>query len=492
MRLQCNGDDMSADEQQSKSAEPLMVIPDCNVLFHAKALTHLPWKELGAKVIEIVLVPTVIREVDGLKQKPGRIGKLARQYNTHFRELMKRPDRATRLSDAPKVSWRLDFVRRTKAARDSIDLGHADDTILNDVITLQDEGKNVIFLTNDTIACANAQSHGIRCVLLPDHWQRDPEPDPSTKALRLAEAEILRLTSISPRPEIKFLDDQGQPLTALHVSFPIYPKLSSEQIDSLVDRLLAVAPLKDVSPGGGEIAPAGPSGSWIDTVKPVTAAEIIVYRKRHGQWIREARDKLVRLHRELGHFRRGPIFTLCLSNVGGGPAINTLVELAAHGGFSVVRPADPSATIEIENARRVALDTLPPPPSVPKPMRLMRGEGGEDLFARLPAYPNIKHPRPPRSADTFIWRKKRGESAERMAIDCQNWRHQREADLISLELALPEWERDWRGLLAVRVNADNIIAPVEAKLPIEVKFDRVDVAKIAEKMVAHIERGATR
>lgn len=63
------------------SSEPQIVVPDCNVLIHGKALRSLPWEEWGQKAIEILIVGPVLGELDTVKTRPGRPGRIAREIS---------------------------------------------------------------------------------------------------------------------------------------------------------------------------------------------------------------------------------------------------------------------------------------------------------------------------------------------------------------------------------------------------------------------------
>jgi predicted ribonuclease YlaK len=87
---------------------PLIIFPDTNVLVQGRALHDLPWSELGTRPIDLVLCGPVIRELDRLKTRPGRAGKVARAYSTKVRELMSSADKSEVLFEpTPRVILRL-------------------------------------------------------------------------------------------------------------------------------------------------------------------------------------------------------------------------------------------------------------------------------------------------------------------------------------------------------------------------------------------------
>jgi hypothetical protein len=67
------------------TAAALVIIPDCNVLIHGKGMRVLPWQDLNADEIEVLIIGPVLREVDALKTRSGRPGRLARDISSDLR-----------------------------------------------------------------------------------------------------------------------------------------------------------------------------------------------------------------------------------------------------------------------------------------------------------------------------------------------------------------------------------------------------------------------
>jgi hypothetical protein len=93
---------------KSRSSQPLIVVPDCNVLIHGKALHSLPWEEWGRDAIEILIVGPVLGELDAVKNRPGRPGRIARDVNSEIRTLLDKPGHEDVLREGnPRVTRRL-------------------------------------------------------------------------------------------------------------------------------------------------------------------------------------------------------------------------------------------------------------------------------------------------------------------------------------------------------------------------------------------------
>ena len=156
----------------------LTIFPDTNVLVQGRGLKDQPWKELGRAEIEVILCGPVIRELDRLKTRPGRVGKVARAISTKVRELMRTADRSELICEAdPRVVLRLAQGMPNQAAvREGIDLSHDDQAIINQALASLDAGTDVALLTDDNFAAMTAEHFGLPVQLLPTHWLKEPEP----------------------------------------------------------------------------------------------------------------------------------------------------------------------------------------------------------------------------------------------------------------------------------------------------------------------------
>ena len=228
------------------SSQPLIVVPDCNVLIHGKALHSLPWEEWGQEAIEIVIVGPVLGELDAVKNRPGRPGRIARDVNSEIRTLLDKPDHENVLRESnPRVTRRLWLGQKEarEARREGIDLTHGDQAIINRALWWLDNGREVIFLTDDTLAAANAKEFGLPYRLLPQTWLRPTESDETQKEATRLKAEIARLQASEPQLEGWFEDADGKRIERIDATLKPYLAIAPELIEPLVARVRQANPV---------------------------------------------------------------------------------------------------------------------------------------------------------------------------------------------------------------------------------------------------------
>src|SRR5579884_2006107 len=193
-----------------------VVVPDANMLIHGKALPDLPWAELGRDTIEVLYVPSVIREVDNLKVQSGRPNKLARQLGADLRALRKTADRTAIVRErSPRVVKRLVVDQVTRKFHRRLKLDHADQALINYCLSLKAAGRDVLLLTNDTICASTADDVGLPVLQVEDHWLRNPEPNERDRENARLKEEIRRISASEPEIEIVFSSKDGARLSSL-------------------------------------------------------------------------------------------------------------------------------------------------------------------------------------------------------------------------------------------------------------------------------------
>ena len=228
----------------------MIVFPDTNVLIQGRALKDQPWGELGRDDIDVILSGPVIRELDRLKNRPGRVGKVARSVSTKVRELMATTARAELLRETgPRVMLRLASAMPNQAkVREEIDLTHDDQAIINQALASLDSGDDVVLLTDDNFAAMTAEHFGLPVRMLPGHWLKEPEADDDVKELARKDAEIARLKAAEPMLQPRFVDQSGTQIERLDVTMKRYLPVPPDDVDRLVDRVTALAPMAELTP----------------------------------------------------------------------------------------------------------------------------------------------------------------------------------------------------------------------------------------------------
>lgn len=489
----------------SSSALRIFVFPDTNVLIQGLPLKDFPWGELGHADIEIVICGPVIRELDRLKNKPGRVGKVARAMNAVVRALMSAPDRIDVLRTAdPLVRCRLSRdAAGGGAVRPELDLSHDDQAIINQALARLDAGDDVLLLTDDTFAAMTAEDFGLPAMMLPAHWLKPAEGDEAAKEVARLRAENAQLMAAQPVPKLRYVDERDKPIDRLEVVMKRYPPVSDHEIERLMARVVAAVPIADLSlaaatrrdpdflepPTGPSLIASAMREVMKEHMQPVTKADIEGYAKAYQTWRSAVRAKLVGFADEWNHSRDWPRVKLLAINAGTRPANNMLVELEASGAFQVSGcrkdddetgdPSKPSMSL-----------SLPEPPDPPRARHRMAeflnylAERKMPLIRQLASIGSLSNRR---QDDAFYWRKGERSPVDTLALECRTWRHGRDEKPFGFRIWSDDVE-DVSGLVTARVSADNLSKPVEARLPVRIRFQDGDSLRLVEQLVELFER----
>lgn len=500
-------EDSHATDAKLSPSTPLVVIPDANILIHGRALVDLPWAELERDPIIVMLVPPVIREIDKLKVQSGRPNRIARQVSSDIRTMLKARNRSSIVkASGPAVSKRVELAPVTTALAEGIDLGHADQVLINYALHLKAIGHDVLLLTDDTICAASAEGFGVSVHLIEDHWLRDAEPDETSKEVARLRAEIARLEAAEPQVVLSFSDPFGGATDMFEATITRWAPLAAEDVERLmarVEQLCSAATSFDPDePRATDrlAAMASISQSFLGrtTIEPPTEEEIEAYRSNeHPYWLSEVRDFLASLHEHLHAHTEWPVVRASAANTGTRPARATLLRIEANGAFAIeeVKPISDEDD-DVEAARRSRL-ALPLPPSPPRGRVRYIDPFGLSLF-RANTVENISHNLLPhssfnytkqRDSDVFYWRKGREGWVDTMILECASWRHAQDAMNFDLRLC-PDGFEAVEGAVVMTVHAENLSAVVSKRLPVRLAV--VDGATItqAEALVEALGKSA--
>ena len=481
---------------------PLIVFPDTNVLIQGRALKDQPWGELGRDDIDVVLCGPVIRELDRLKNRPGRVGKVARSVSTNVRELMATTARGELLRESgPRVMLRLAPGAPNQAKmREEIDLTHDDQAIINQALASFDRGDDVVLLTDDNFAAMTAEHFGLSVRMLPAHWLKEPEADDSVKELARKDAEIARLKAAEPMLQLRFTDQAGTQIERLDVTMKRYLPVPFDKVDGLVERVTALAPMAKLTPTQLKEAPKprrpgeGFDISSIaypdDSLMPLTQTAIDKYEDDYRKWVSGVRSKIAGLHAEWNHRRDWPQAVFCVQNTGSRPAADVLVEMDASGSFKLSGLGKDNSERGDKGARWLELAFPPEPPRRKSRAEILMATGvfDRDPLASLslaPVLPSMANLR--RDDDAFYWRDGKSDAVSTMALECRTWRHGREEEDFSFCIWADD-SADVRGLIVGRISASNIRKPLDKHLPLRIEFEDRECLPLAETLVDDFER----
>ena len=493
--------------------EPLRVVPDANVLVHGRSLVDQPWHVLGRDPIEIVLIPPVIRELDKLKVQTGRPNKVARALSSDVRRLLKEPDRtATVRRSGPAVTKRVELRKVTTAVVDGLDLGHADQALINYALHLQADGQDILLLTDDTICATTAEEFGLPVLLIDDDWLRDAEPDEASKEnLRLA-AENRRLKAAEPQVALSFVGMDGAVLSTFEAEIVRWPALTSTETDALMTEVANLCPpassFEPLKPRAtdalrgigatqrfGHLASLQPRTAY----EPATEEEIEDYRtQKYPDWLDEVRTALGSLHDTLQARFEPPWVLAVAANKGTRPAQDTLLSMVARGDFAI-RDEDVPAG-EDDDADEASPITvpyaLPLPPNPPRGRtRTMGALGGRSAFGADAIGRMVHHPLhlptfsapKPRDSDAFYWREGRDGWVDQMQLECASWRHGQDEVVSKLGIS-PDGLEPCSGAIELSVHASNLSDPALVRLPVRIMVTDGDTLGRARALIAVLAR----
>ena len=483
-------------------SKALAVVPDSNVLIHGRTLQELPWAELGAADVEVLIVGPVLREVDALKNRPGRPGRIARDVSTSLRALlMGGSDHEVVREANPRVTRRLWLGDEARMpVRAGIDVEHGDMAIINRALWLMDQGRDVLLLTDDTLAAAHAKEFGLPFKLIDSSWLRAAEADEAQKEVTRLKAEIGRMKSAEPALRGWFVDAAGQPMDRVDLTLGRHLAIPPAQVDALMARVLAANPVATQAPPSatssalarGPVDIASIDAALEKHLTPMLAQADAQYRQAYADWVSQVRRGLTELHIDWNRRRQWPEIVMMAVNEGSRPADTALVELVVQGDFTIKRPkALKGEAAQIDERRKLAELSLPMPPAPPRRdtvASLLLGRAHDFLSERpSPMISPLSLLSRTRNPDAFYSRTARGEAVRSIGSDCENWRHARDAESFRFVIG-GEDGSDIRGLVAGRLSAANVTEPVEVRLPVRITFADKPMETVAEDMVAEFER----
>lgn len=481
-----------------KAAEDvLFIVPDTNVLIQGLALQALPWGELGRTRIEVVICGPVIRELDRLKNKPGRVGRAARAMSGTVRELMGSPERSDILRQRdPQVCRRLKRAGGS-AVREGLDISHDDQAIIHQALSLLDEGADVLLLTDDNFAAMTAEDFGLPVMMLPAHWLKPAEGDGSAKEIARLQAENSRLKAAEPALQLRFVNAQGEPIARLEAAMKFYPPLADHDIERLTARALAAAPMADLSlesaakrdpelPGGYLLGAKAAQANLMARVRPVTQADIDEYAQAYKAWAEAVRAKLAGFAGEWNRRRDWPRARLMAANGGTRPAEDVLIEIEAAGGFQISGYVEDDDDGEASSKPAMSL-SLPAPPRGKHPLAEWLGRLGETQTPGFRRLSPLSAMNTRREDDAFYWREGRKTPGDTIARECRSKRHGRHDEAFNFRI----WgrgEQNISGLVTGRVSASNLSQHLEVRLPVRIAVVEGDSLRLAEQLVEMFER----
>lgn len=496
-------------------AGEVTLVVDTNLFLECRALSDLPWHELGFASIELIVSRPVQQELDNHKKNErGRTFKKALAATKLLRGLVTsgRTDIVIRESE-PRVTLAIMPASRIQPdLNDQLDPTFNDDAILLRMLQYQrDNGAaNVRLITHDTGPMATAVSFGIPFIPIPDSWLMREQDDAATKETNKLKGELQRLRSQEPQLEIKVLDEDGNEISRLDAQVGSYEPLTFHEVSALMEAIqqqfpmatefgtAATTPKPQQFPGFRALR-----GITVTEFEPATDADIRKYQNEsYSDWVSDCRDKLDNLHRRLNARVEWPEIEFVISNSGTRPATRSLVKFVAQGNVEIFPPETPDDDEGTPPTRGIDSITLPNPPSPPRGIwkekishsasrmaEMMAGRFNDPFATRVSNHfldlPNLRPPSP-RDPDSFYWKGGRPSIVKSLIeLTCENWRHGIGNEHFLFRVTASNTEIV-SGAIQCEIHAENLTDPAMITLPVRIERIPKSTLEHAQTLIARL------
>ena len=353
---------------------------DTNLFIQCRSLEQLDWSPRhGFEEVRLIVSSPVLREIDRLKTRSGRVDKRARAASAMFRDML---DQTHRLVHArsPRVVLSVEPRHRPDPnLADRLNYEERDDQLIG---TLHEFARSnplceVRLLTHDTTPLYTAQGLDLTADQISDDRLLPFEATETERRVAALEAENTRLKAAEPSFSIRCEDQSDATVEHYHASYTWYEPRTKAGIDGLMERLNTRLPLAiDFGSTKPAERPTPPTvANRLYQVRqvftPATDNEIQKYRDEdYPRWLDRCEETLRAHHRMLQ--ARAPVlkFAFLAKNSGTRPATNALVTIEARGGFEIRPPqfddSDEEREGEDEPSGSPESGALPPPSVAPR------------------------------------------------------------------------------------------------------------------------------
>lgn len=352
----------------------LHLVADTNLFFEFKALEQLPWNELGADPIVIMLTKPVLDEIDKHKKGTGRTRDRAIDIFGRFRAMLESgASEAMIQASSPRVVLRrATSVLPDPSLKEHLDYDKPDERLIGIVAALnaRASGCDVKLFTDDGGPAGMALDLAVPFMMIDQTWRRPAAETTEAKRLKEVEKDLALYRSQEPRIAIR-CDQAGQDKTVCVIR-KVAAALNKGEIDEVLAALVRKHPeAKDFTPPA-DLVVTQPSGDVTTTAYAAPLKEdIVAYRDvQRPAWIESCRGVLQSLH--VGRDEAEPSLELrwAMANEGTRPAVQVRVEFEAKGPLRIFRVRDEAEDDEDAAERKSAASPaqsprFPPPPKPP-------------------------------------------------------------------------------------------------------------------------------
>jgi hypothetical protein len=465
---------------------------DTNVFLQCRDLKDLPWKDVAeGHDLRLFIPRTVQEEIDRQKgEGNSRRGKRARSASTLFRQIILSPELCVTLKEEnPRVEVSFPETAATNSPNDRLDLTRPDDRIIAEIISYKEKypTEMVYFLTHDTNPLLTCRRLGVPFQIVPDDWLLSPEPDPRDKKIKELEAKLTKLEKLYPAIDISMKMYDCDPGQRVLLDINTFSPLREEEIEQLLSSISRRSPMVR-SFDGGALTRAAMFSPIYGSYKKPTSEEIEKYQEvDYPQWLIDLRRFFESYHSTLSYLHGHHVVEFKLTNTGGAPAENLVIEFTAVGQLQFITP---------DTKKQFDEGLKMKPPSPPKPpegkwVQVDYGRGWlnqmnrrfdlQDEVLRRAINPQFRINQ--RDRHTFYWKEKKEGYAQEWTFECEEFRHLVKPETFEVVVVVPMQQEVNRGGISCLVTARNLPTPYGHFFPLSVNYGRGDTFDHAKKML---------
>lgn len=445
-------------------SQKLYIVPDTGFFIECKPANEIDWaKYYEQKEINILLIPTVIEEIDSHKGGQNkRRSKKARQVISFLQELLL-PEKDS-IETLTKTGQTLRFIFNDvelETFEQTKRIASNDDKIIASALKISKDFKDdkVVFICSDFGALLKAKSAGVPFLKIPDEWKVESEKDDERDEVKQLKFEISQLKKTSPYIEIK--------KDFFEVESIIYSPLTNKEIDYILDIVKKENPpinktdLLEAIESSEKLNPSIISNYRFRT--PSTDS-IERYYFDYEEWTQKYRQFLADFHKTVRAKLGIPFIKLLLQNTGGIPATETLVKLTPRDDILLSMDSDFFHNDESFSS--------PIPPEPPKgEWRSLSDVLSPNLNTHFDTsfiHPNLNNNI--RDSNSFYFESsKRAQKNETLELTCQQWRHGLEPEEFKLFVVTKPDDTTQQARISLEVHSNTLSLPLKKNINIKIK-----------------------
>lgn len=481
----------------------LFLFPDTNLFYQCKPLDSLDWSLFGTfDEIKLYVTRPVQAEIDGHKGKgTGRLANRARSTSSTFRDLLLSVEDFKVVLGSPRVLLFLRHdLKKDESLLDQLDYSCNDDQLVGIAAAYAraNPDEDVRILTHDTGPMASARLVGLTFEVIPDKWLLAPESDETEKTLNKVKNELALYKKAEPSVSLQIQGgqwDQGKNSVSLAISR--YRPLTTEEVEELMMIIRKKFPMaKDYGSTTREERSVPNqiffTESTIEIFEPASQESIKKYcAEDYPDWLLSCEEALRNLHSKMGV--TWPSISILLSNTGSRPASDALLRFSVNGELLI------STRPEKKDKKEECPLKLPPAPQPPvgrwsKPVAVrdafcasITRNYAESIVRPIHSPFNSSLGPGRRDPNVFYFKSSQhGFPCKFIQLECEQWRHQKEADQFELFFYISPEPGNYNDALQVDIHGSNMTEPFKYTVPIRILVEEISFFDLAVETIQNI------